>query len=254
VRRVLEHHLAKNGKAPPLFVMNITDIDDKILAAAKGGDESPLALARRFEVEFWKDLDALHCLRPHVVTRVSEHVDSDVVPYIQKLCDSGMAYESDDGVYFDLRAYDEKLGKVTKYGKLAPPSAAIDFFSLDSDTSLIKKKDPRDFVLWKKRKDEEDLFWESPWGQGRPGWHIECSAMIESVSVAFEDTHDFQFHAGGVDLKFPHHANEIAQSEAYHGDELLSRPREWIPHWVHTGHLHIDGLKMSKSLKRHRHH
>jgi cysteinyl-tRNA synthetase len=253
VRRILEHHLGKNSKPPPLFVMNITDVDDKILAASRETGEPPLALARRFEQDFWNDLEALNCLLPHVVTRVSEHVDSDIVPYIKQLCDSGMAYESDDGVYFDLRAYDDKLGKITKYGKLAPPSVATDFFyrgneSMHTD-SPTKKKDHRDFVLWKKRKEEEDLYWDSPWGEGRPGWHIECSAMIEAVSNAFKETHDFQFHAGGVDLKFPHHANEIAQSEAYNAKSLQQEPREWIPHWVHTGHLHIDGMKMSKSLK-----
>lgn len=253
VRRVLEehHHSSRRQHAPPpLFVLNITDVDDKILTAAQGSDEPPLELARRFEEDFWKDLDALHCLRPHVVTRVSEHVDSDVVPYIERLCETGMAYESDDGVYFDVRGYEEKLGTVTKYGKLAPPSAASDFFNLDESQIDTKKKDPRDFVLWKKRKEGEELYWDSPWGVGRPGWHIECSAMIEAVSKAFSETHDFMFHAGGVDLKFPHHANEIAQSEAYHASHMLENgSKEWIPHWVHTGHLHIDGLKMSKSLK-----
>ena len=253
VRRILEHHLNSNNRPPPLFVMNITDVDDKILATSQETGESALALARRFEQEFWSDLDALNCLRPHVVTRVSEHVLSDVVPFIQKICDRGMAYETDDGVYFDLRSFDEKLGKITKYGKLAPPSIASDFFSRNTDTvesSLVtNKKDSRDFVLWKKRKANEDLFWDSPWGEGRPGWHIECSAMIEAVSNAFKDTHEFLFHAGGVDLKFPHHTNEIAQSEAYGSDLLEQQPREWIPHWVHTGHLHIDGMKMSKSLK-----
>jgi len=111
-----------------------------------------------------------------------------------------------------------------------------------------KKRDPRDFVLWKSRMDsEEELSWDSPWGSGRPGWHIECSAMIEHISQKFK-LHKVQIHAGGVDLKFPHHTNEIAQAEAYHLNE--SEPgNEWIPHWVHTGHLHIDGRKMSKSLK-----
>ncbi|KAI2507801.1 tRNA synthetases class I (C) catalytic domain [Fragilaria crotonensis] len=251
VRRVLEHHLDQNQQPPPLFVMNITDVDDKILATSQETGELPLDLARRFEHDFWRDLDALNCLRPHVVTRVSEHVLSDIVPYIQRLSDQGMAYELDDGVYFDLRSFDEKLGKVTKYGKLAPPSIATDFFSIgNADASEhTNKKDPRDFVLWKKRKHGEALFWDSPWGEGRPGWHIECSAMIEAVSNAFKDTHEFMFHAGGVDLKFPHHTNEIAQSEAYNANRLEQQHREWIPHWVHTGHLHIDGLKMSKSLK-----
>jgi cysteinyl-tRNA synthetase len=243
----MEHSMSQSGKPAPLFVMNVTDVDDKILAAAKETGETPIALARRYENDFWRDLDALGCLRPHVVTRVTEHVDSDLIPYIERLVETGMAYSLDDGVYFDVRSYEDKMGHITKYGKLAPSSAASDFFSNDDPTlAETKKKDPRDFVLWKNRKDGEDLFWSSPWGEGRPGWHIECSAMIESVQRQFKDSHQFHVHAGGVDLKFPHHTNEIAQSEAYLHSELSN---EWIPHWVHTGHLHIQGLKMSKSLK-----
>lgn len=247
VRRVMEHIMSHSGKPAPLFVMNVTDVDDKILAAAKETGEAPIALARRYEHDFWRDLDELGCLRPHVVTRVTEHVDSDLIPYIERLVDTGMAYSSDDGVYFDVRAYEDQMGHITKYGKLAPSNVASDFFSRDqANLSETKKKDPRDFVLWKNRKEGEALFWSSPWGEGRPGWHIECSAMIESVQRQFKDSHKFLVHAGGVDLKFPHHTNEIAQSEAYLQSELSN---EWIPHWVHTGHLHIQGLKMSKSLK-----
>lgn len=247
IRRILEHSMSQSDKPAPLFVMNITDVDDKILAAAKETGEAPIALARRYEEDFWHDLDDLGCLRPHVVTRVTEHVDSDLIPFIQKIVDTGMAYVSDDGVYFDVCAYEAKLGQFTKYGKLAPDSAASDFFSNnESAPTTPKKKDQRDFVLWKNKKEGEDLFWSSPWGEGRPGWHIECSAMIHSVQKMFQATHKFYVHAGGVDLKFPHHTNEIAQSEAYLSTQQSS---EWIPHWVHTGHLHIHGLKMSKSLK-----
>jgi cysteinyl-tRNA synthetase len=286
VRRIMESQTAATtpGKNP-LFVMNITDVDDKILAAAASSTSAavnehanndnneqrdPLALARHYEMEFWKDMDSLNCLRPHVVTRVTEHVESDIVPYIQKLVDKGMAYPLDDGVYFHVRAFDETMGHVTKYGKLAPPAASASqaFFSTtapykdhddDDDnsnsknnnkeeepaTTSPKKQDPRDFVLWKFRKPGEDLHWPSPWGDGRPGWHIECSAMIQAVQERFQETHQFLVHAGGVDLKFPHHTNEIAQAEAFTGKNATT----WIPHWVHTGHLHIDGLKMSKSLK-----
>jgi len=241
MRRVMEANLSQS----PLFVMNITDVDDKILDAAAASNEPPLELARRFEKDFWKDLDALNCLRPHVVTHVTEYVESDIVPYIQRLVDKGMAYVAEDGIYFHTKAYNEQLGHITKYGKLAPPAASQDLqmtSNSDDETEHVKKKDPRDFVLWKNRKPDESLSWPSPWGDGRPGWHIECSAMIEAVQEQFRDSHQFLVHAGGVDLKFPHHTNEIAQAEAYRGEE-------WIPHWVHTGHLHIDGLKMSKSLK-----
>ena len=269
----------------PLFVLNITDVDDKTLAAAAAdGGSDPLQLARRYEREFWRDWDDLNCLRPHIVTRVTEHVDSHIVPFIEGLVERGMAYElieeekdeengaaaagAADGVYFDVRAYNERMGHLTRYGKLAPPAAAQDMDDIllrnkngndngenetnqacentnDDRTIPSKtKRDPRDFVLWKKRnKGQEAISWSSPWGHGRPGWHIECSAMIEAVQERFRDSHRFLVHAGGIDLKFPHHTNEIAQSEAYLGEG------EWIPHWVHTGHLHIDGLKMSKSLK-----
>jgi cysteinyl-tRNA synthetase len=234
--------------------LNITDVDDKILNAASSNDVDPIQLARKYEKEFWKDWDDLNCLRPHIVTRVTEHVASHIVPFIERLVRTNMAYETDDGVYFNVRSYNEQLHTVTKYGKLAPPSAAQDI-TIDlrnNETANIttattiqssQKQDPRDFVLWKKRKPGEALYWSSPWGEGRPGWHIECSAMIQAVQEQFEETHQFLVHAGGIDLKFPHHTNEIAQSEAYLGVGA------WIPHWVHTGHLHIDGLKMSKSLK-----
>jgi cysteinyl-tRNA synthetase len=232
----------------PLFVLNITDVDDKILAAAKETNKNPIHLARPYEQDVWNDWDALNCLRPHVVTRVTAHMDS-IITFVKWLTDEHMAYETEDGVYFHVRAYNEQLGRVTKYGKLAPPAAAegveIEFENVPQQTTTPKlKKDPRDFVLWKKRKPSELLWWWSPWGEGRPGWHIECSAMIKDVQERFRETHTFhEVHAGGIDLKFPHHTNEIAQSEAFLGKG------EWIPHWIHTGHLHIDGLKMSKSIK-----
>ena len=261
---------------PPLFVMNVTDVDDKILARAKETGQDPIQLARKFEKEFWEDMDALNVLRPDVVTRVTEHVDCTIVPYIQRIVDNGLAYVLPDGdedddrssgnddavnsVYFDVDAFESSRGGLNRYGKLAPPRGASDegdFFSweddsTDADTSRRRKRDLRDFVLWKGRKDGEDLYWNSPWGPGRPGWHIECSAMIESVSKSFAPTHKFGVHAGGIDLKFPHHTNEIAQAEAYHSGSTESNAKngvEWIPHWVHTGHLHIQGMKMSKSLK-----
>ena len=267
LRRVMMASSSRQANSTaPLFVLNITDVDDKILAAAAAdGGSDPVRLARKYEREFWRDLDALNCLRPNIVTRVTEHVDSHIVPFIERLVEKGMAYElvvkeedgknggDVDGVYFDVLAYNERMGHLTKYGKLAPPAAAHGMEDIlgnnnnargnDHEKSARQKRDPRDFVLWKKRKGQEALHWSSPWGDGRPGWHIECSAMIEAISERFEASHQFLVHAGGIDLKFPHHTNEIAQSEAYSGRG------EWIPHWVHTGHLHIDGLKMSKSLK-----
>jgi cysteinyl-tRNA synthetase len=306
-RRVLEYasriqqqqqHPDQQPQHLPLFVMNITDVDDKIILAAAAAVaaaenqqlSSPLELARRYEAAFWNDMDALNCLRPHVVTRVTEHVESDIIPYIQQLVHLKMAYivpEDDDdvdddgngsaacAVYFDVRAFEEKMHHRTRYGKLAPLSASTDFFNrvepnssgssseteslvpsdINEQTRQINaKRDDRDFALWKPRKRGECMYWNSPsWGNGRPGWHIECSAMIQAVQQRFIDTHVFAIHAGGVDLKFPHHTNEIAQAEAYHSSRSSSCSGgcsgEWIPHWIHTGHLHIDGQKMSKSLK-----
>ncbi|KAL7566679.1 hypothetical protein ACA910_017742 [Epithemia clementina (nom. ined.)] len=300
LRRVLEHqyhHLNISTEdrdatvPPPLFVLNITDVDDKILAAAAAGPESALDLARRFEAEFFKEWDTLNCLRPHVVTRVTEHVESAIVPYIQQIGDQAggtLTYMLEsDGLYFNVRAFEDVAQiRRSRYGKLAPSAQAVDLFdnhpqhstttndetgtSDSQDENVVearkvtqKKKDPRDFCLWKLRKDGETMYWSSPWGDGRPGWHIECSAMIEAVQNQFRDQYTFTVHAGGVDLKFPHHTNEIAQAEAYHlskqaliqqslnknNEAQEKHPGEWIPHWVHTGHLHIEGMKMSKSLK-----
>lgn len=234
----------------PLFVMNITNVDDKILQAAEEANEPPLELARRFELEFWKDMDALNCLRPHVITRVSDYVESHIVPYIQKIVDAGFTYDTEQGVYFSVKAFDEAMQQTTRYGKLAPPLSSTDFYSRLGADETSEKLDVRDFVLWKRQKEGERMYWLSPWGTGRPGWHIECSAMIEAIQNLFAETHTFALHAGGMDLKFPHHTNEIAQAEAYHHAERGSPSKEeWIPHWLHTGHLHIDGRKMSKSLK-----
>ena len=259
IRRVVQYrynqipfHPQQHRPPPPLFVLNITDVDDKILASASEAGEPPLDWARRFEAEFWRDLRALNCLPPHVVTRVTEHVESDIVPYIQRIMDNGMAYFiPEDGVYFDVRAFEDTNEKKThKYGKLAPPSQASDLFDRQQPTITAQpKRDARDFCLWKLHKAGEGMQWPSPWGLGRPGWHIECSAMIQAVQDKMPN-YRFQVHAGGIDLRFPHHTNEVAQAEAYHNSTSSSdKMREWIPHWLHTGHLHIDGLKMSKSLK-----
>ena len=273
MRRVLEFVAAARGAPPPLFVMNITDIDDKILAASteskqstdgisSSSYQSPMSISRRAEANFWTDMDRLGCQRPHITTRVTEFVDSDIVPYIDRLVRQEMAYATKDGVYFDVQAFEAKVAPSSKYGKLA--GAAIQSTPSNdslspSEPPISEKRDRRDFALWKARKDGEEVYWTSPWGDGRPGWHIECSAMIEAVQQRFKNTHQFLVHAGGWDLKFPHHTNEIAQAEAFHhGNPSGGCPcplehdddnKEWIPHWVHTGHLMIKDAKMSKSLK-----
>ena len=282
LRRVTLHLHNATRRAPrPLYVMNITDVDDKIIkrsienASQSTKEADPTALARHFEQEFWEDMDRLNVLRPDVICRVSEHVSSTIVPYIQQLVDGGMAYviaeaegTKDGSVYFDVRAFEEKSNGLTKYGKLAPDVASSDFFSWDDSNNnegeqskVDKKRDPRDFALWKYRPrqstseliEPESVSYPSPWGSGRPGWHVECSAMIERLSNDFSSTHEFLVHAGGIDLKFPHHCNEIAQAEAFgiaSGKRRESNAwKEWIPHWMHTGHLYVKGRKMSKSLK-----
>jgi len=303
----------------PLYVMNITDVDDKIIQRSMekgsigggGGEVDPLLLARHYEHEFWQDLDALNVLRPDVICRVSEHVESTIVPYIQQIVDGGMAYVipeqkhmdgNDDGnedgtitnqqqqsrqpqgsVYFDVRAFESITNGRTKYGKLAPDVASTDFFSWESNSNndddddnnegepIRTKRDPRDFCLWKYRPrssssrepvsiptiiEPSSVSYSSPWGPGRPGWHVECSAMIQQLAQDFRSTHEFAVHAGGVDLKFPHHSNEIAQAEAFMASSDIHSQnnrqedfKEWIPHWIHTGHLYVKGRKMSKSLK-----
>lgn len=271
----------------PIFIMNITDVDDKIIQRAEERNVSPLELAKEYENDFFEDMKALNVMYPTIVTRVTDHVDSSIIPYIEKIIENGMAYilpdhdceeeyevgEKDQGsysrikygsVYFDVRAFETSNGLTNKYGKLSSSSSSengedeeenVESSNLRKETK-IKKRDRRDFALWKSRKGDDELQWDSPWGKGRPGWHIECSAMIDSIMDEFQSTHVIQVHAGGIDLKFPHHTNEIAQAEAYRSvssttsqSQRTNSKKEWIPHWVHTGHLHIDGLKMSKSLK-----
>lgn len=186
-----------------------------------------LSLARHYEAEFLDDMDYLGVLPPTIITRVTEHI-GDIVDYIGGIEQQGLAYEAEDGVYFDTQSFGPQ------YGKLGPNAATESQEAHDPTTT---KRDARDFALWKLAKPGEP-FWESPWGEGRPGWHIECSAMTEAIFGS-----ELVLHAGGIDLAFPHHCNEIAQCEAHNGAE------DWCQNFIHTGHLHIKGLKMSKSLK-----
>ena len=254
-RRLLLQQHSQSRKVPPVFIMNITNVDDKILERAKELNVAALDLASKYEIEFWQDLKALNVMKPTIITRVTDHVENAILPFIERLLENKFAYISQSSVYFDVRSFEESSKQGHKYGKLAPPAQTTDFFSSDDSitTNLHDKRDVRDFVLWKGRAEgEEELVWNSPWGLGRPGWHIECSAMIEYTMKHLLPNYDILVHAGGVDLQFPHHTNEIAQSEAYNSCCKLDNNTstgEWIPHWVHTGHLHIKGRKMSKSLK-----
>lgn len=214
------------------LVMGVTDVDDKIIARARESGEDPLRLARRFEERFFEDMDALGVRRPDALTRVSEHVD-DVQRYISGIEARNLAYSTGDGVFFDVAAFGDG------YGTLAPEEVRRGGHEGHSaEAAALEKRNPRDFALWKAARPGEPA-WDSPWGPGRPGWHIECSAMSHRVlGPAFE------LHTGGEDLKFPHHTNEIAQCEAHAGCA-----GHWVRCFAHTGHVRIAGRKMSKSLK-----
>lgn len=210
-------------------VRNITDIEDKIIKKAQEREESIEGFTREYERIFFEDLDKLNILPVNVSSRATEHV-SEMIKYIQILIDNGLAYVEDNGsVYFDISKYPE-------YGKLS----CIEKINLKTGTRTLSdeytKDDVQDFALWKSAEPEE-VGYSSPWGRGRPGWHIECSVMSQQY---LGDT--FDIHVGGIDLLFPHHENEIAQSEGATG-------KPFVRYFVHGEHMLVEGAKMSKSLK-----
>ncbi|KAH7642459.1 cysteine-trna ligase [Dermatophagoides farinae] len=198
-----------------------------------------ISLPRFYENEYNQDMNALNILPPDCVTRVSEYVP-EIVEYIQKIIENGYAYVSNGSVYFDT----EKFAQTPHhyYAKLVPEafgdSKALAEGEGDLTAIIEEKRNANDFALWKNSKPGEP-WWPSPWGQGRPGWHIECSVMASSIIGEQMD-----IHSGGIDLRFPHHDNEMAQSEAY-----FNTGRPWVNYFLHSGHLTISGCKMSKSLK-----
>ncbi|TEY86575.1 hypothetical protein BOTCAL_0006g00550 [Botryotinia calthae] len=195
-----------------------------------------------WEDQFMEDMDALNVMRPDVITRVTTYVPK-IAFFVKKIIDKGFAYESDGSVYFDIAAF-EKAGN--PYARLRPESRNDKALQEEGEGSLSKnlggKRGAGDFALWKKSKAGEPS-WPSPWGEGRPGWHIECSVMASDVLGSKMD-----IHSGGIDLAFPHHDNELAQSEAYFCKHEQG-PHEWVNYFLHMGHLSIAGSKMSKSLK-----
>nr|WP_263323902.1 cysteine--tRNA ligase [Neobacillus sp. Marseille-Q6967] len=208
------------------YVSNFTDVDDKLIRAANQLGEDVPTIADRFINAYFEDVSALGCKKADIHPRVMESMDI-IIEFIAKLIEKGYAYESEGDVYFRTRKFDE-------YGKLSHQS--IDDLQVGARIEVgEKKQDDLDFALWKAAK-EGEIYWESPWGIGRPGWHIECSAMAKKY---LGETIDI--HAGGQDLTFPHHENEIAQSEALSG-KTFSR------YWMHNGYINIDNEKMSKSL------
>ncbi|KFM24979.1 Cysteine-tRNA ligase, cytoplasmic [Auxenochlorella protothecoides] len=213
------------------------DVLAEWLDAARGGEVTDPAVFRahaaRYEAEFLADMEALGVRPPTVLTRVSEYLP-EVVEFVRGIERAGFAYSTHGSVYFDTAAF--SAGHT--YGKLAPWS--VGSVALAGEAGADGKRHPSDFALWKARKPGEPA-WPSPWGEGRPGWHIECSAMASKILGRTLD-----IHTGGEDLRFPHHDNELAQSEAhYHACGC----RQWVNYFLHSGHLGIDGLKMSKSLK-----
>ncbi|KAG5646258.1 hypothetical protein DXG03_004085 [Asterophora parasitica] len=195
------------------------------------------SLAAYWEGEFFKDMARLRVREPDTLTRVTEYVP-EIVSFVEKIIHNGYGYEAEGSVYFDTKAFDNADGH--DYAKLEPWSKGNRELLEDGEGALSKKTGSRsasDFALWKASRPGEPS-WPSPWGAGRPGWHIECSVMASAV---LGDNLDI--HSGGIDLAFPHHDNELAQSEAYH------QCGSWVNYFIHTGHLHIEGLKMSKSLK-----
>ena len=229
MRRTLE-----TGGTPTLHVRNITDVDDKTIRDAQAGGEKLADFTARWTRRFHDDCGRLNLLPPHIEPGAVEHIPQQVA-MIEALVEKGHAYQSDDGsVYFRIASF-PGYGRLSRLdarelelGKTQNARANSDEYDKDSLS---------DFVLWKARRPEDgDNHWPSPWGDGRPGWHLECSAMIREY---LGET--FDLHSGGVDLVFPHHENEIAQSQCACGGGFAA-------HWFHITHLVVDGRKMSKSL------
>lgn len=232
---VLCRHLRKRGYRVT-FVRNITDVDDKIINRARECGEDPQAFAQKWTAEYHRDYTALRCLPPDVEPRATDHI-REMLEHIQKLIALGLAYEALGSVYFSVEsfaAYGE-LSKIPKEELLTGARKELE----------PGKREPADFALWKAAKADEPS-WESPWGPGRPGWHIECSAMSEKYLG-----HTFDIHGGGIDLRFPHHENERAQSQGVHGPGTFAR------YWMHNGFIGFrwvfgekllaEGSKIAKS-------
>ena len=208
------------------YVRNITDIDDKIINTSNELDISAEELVKKYKKTFRKDLISLNILEPTKEPSATEYIDQ-MVTMISDLISKGFAYESNKHVLFESKKFQD-------YGKLSRLSPK-DIISGARVEIADYKKNPEDFVLWKPSKDSEP-FWESPWGKGRPGWHMECSAMSYEILGS-----NFDIHGGGIDLIFPHHENEIAQSTCFHGKQTAQV-------WMHNGFVNFSGEKMSKSL------
>ncbi len=217
-----------------MHVMNITDVEDKIIRRVRETKTTLREFTSQYETAFFDDMKTLGCHLPHVTPRATEYI-AEIISLIEKLITRGIAYQAADGsVYFSIEKY---RGCGCNYGKLVK----LNFDEMRTGERVASdeydKESIADFALWKARVPEDgDVFWPSPWGEGRPGWHIECSAMsIKALGPSFD------LHLGGEDLAFPHHEDEIAQSEGATG-------KPFVKYWLHGAHLMVEGKKMSKSL------
>ena len=208
------------------YIQNFTDVDDKIIKRANEEGISVKEVTEKYIKGFFEDIEPLNISDDIIRPKVTENMP-EIIEIIKKLIDEGFAYEKDGNVFFEVKKFEE-------YGSLS--NQKIDELEIGARVDIMEEKNnPLDFALWKRKKEGEP-YWESPWGQGRPGWHIECSAMAKKY---LGDT--FDIHGGGQDLVFPHHENEIAQSRcAYHGN--------FANYWLHNGFIQVNGDKMSKSL------
>ncbi len=211
------------------YVVNLTDIHDDMIKRAKEQRITIFELADKNIALFFKDLDALGIKKADVYPRVTEHIE-EIVEFVKALEEKGFAYATDDGVYYDI-------SKFKDYGKLSGIKVKEQKTGTRVETDKYEKDKVQDFALWKKQKQPDEPAWDSPWGKGRPGWHIECSVMSSKHLGEQLD-----IHGGAVDLIFPHHENEIAQSEARSGK------KPFVKYWLHSGFLNVEGQKMSKSL------
>ena len=222
---IIARYLRKKGYAV-FFVLNITDIDDKIINRAKESKEDPLKLSERYAQAFYKDMKGLHVNSINLYAKASDYIP-EIINQIKGLVEKGIAYKIQGGVYYDISKFPE-------YGKLSKQNLEqLTVHRVDPDP---EKLNPGDFVLWKNQKPGE-IAWDSPWGKGRPGWHIEDTAI---TLTHFGPTYDL--HGGGTELIFPHHEAEIAQAEGLTGKKPLAK------YWAHTGLLSIKGKEMHKSL------
>ncbi|MBE6500704.1 MAG: cysteine--tRNA ligase [Methanobrevibacter thaueri] len=209
------------------YIQNITDVDDKIINRSKESGIPAQQLARKFEKRYQEDMEKLNVTNVSLFARATDHMP-EIINQIQRLIDKGFAYETDDGVYFEVDKFEE-FGKLSNRNTQDAES--------HRDIAQTTKKNPQDFALWKKRIGVDEPVWQSPWGDGRPGWHIEDTAITEYYFGA-----QYDVHGGGLDLIFPHHEAEITQMEAVSGKSPM------VKYWLHTGFLNVNGEKMSKSL------